>query len=534
MAKEIQFSEYARHFMLEGVNELANTVKVTLGPKGRNVVLEKTFGAPLITNDGALIAGEIEFENRFKNMGAQLVTEAANKTNEVAGDGTTTAVILAQAMIHEGLKNISSGANPVAIRKGIEKATSVAVKELKELSKPIQGKHSISQVATISSADESIGNLIAEAMERVGEDGVITIDDSQGLKTELEIVEGMQFDRGYVSPYLINNSEKMIAEIESPYILLTDQKITSIDQIIPILNQVMRESKPLLILAEDIEGDALATLVVNKLKGVFNAVAVKAPGFGERQQAMLEDIAALTNGKVISEQIGDKLQETTIEHLGKAEKIIVTKETTTIMGGAGKKEVSSRIDQLKSQLQQELSDFERKKLQERLAKLTGGIAVIKVGAATETELKEKKYRIEDALHSTKAAVQEGIVAGGGTALMNVRKAITNIKTTDDEQIGVNIVLRAIEEPVRQIAANAGNDGSVIIENLKHKPANIGYNAQTNEWCDMVENGIIDPTKVTRSALQHAASVAAMFLTTEAVIAEIPDEEEEEHSTPDRL
>jgi chaperonin GroEL len=524
MAKDIKFSEEARRSMLRGVDALANAVKVTLGPKGRNVVLEKKFGSPLITNDGVTIAKEIELEDPFENMGAKLVAEVASKTNDIAGDGTTTATVLAQAMIREGLKNVTAGANPMGIRKGIEKAVSVAVQELKAISKPVENKSAIAQVAAISAADEEVGQLIAEAMERVGNDGVITIEESKGFTTELDVVEGMQFDRGYASPYMVTDSEKMEAVLENPYILITDKKIGSIQEILPVLEQVVQQGKPLLIIAEDVEGEALATLVVNKLRGTFNAVAVKAPGFGDRRKAMLEDIAALTGGEVITEELGRDLKSATIASLGRAAKVVVTKENTTIVEGAGEKSaIDARINQIRVQLEETTSEFDREKLQERLAKLAGGVAVIKVGAATETELKERKLRIEDALNSTRAAVEEGIVAGGGTALLNVYNKVAAIEAEGDVATGINIVLRAMEEPVRQIAHNAGLEGSVIVERLKREEVGIGFNAATGEWVNMIEAGIVDPTKVTRSALQNAASVAAMFLTTEAVVADKPEE-----------
>jgi len=524
MAKEIKFSEEARRAMLRGVDKLADAVKVTLGPKGRNVVLEKKFGSPLITNDGVTIAKEIELEDPFENMGAKLVAEVASKTNDVAGDGTTTATVLAQAMIREGLKNVTAGANPMGIRKGIEKAVAVAVEELKAISKPIEGKESIAQVAAISAADDEVGKLIAEAMERVGNDGVITLEESKGFTTELDVVEGMQFDRGYASPYMITDTEKMEAVLDNPYILITDKKISSIQEILPVLEQVVQHGKPLLIIAEDVEGEALATLVVNKLRGTFTAVAVKAPGFGDRRKAMLEDIAVLTGGEVITEDLGRELKSTTIASLGRASKVVVTKENTTIVEGAGESNsIQARINQIRAQLEETTSEFDREKLQERLAKLAGGVAVIKVGAATETELKERKLRIEDALNSTRAAVEEGIVAGGGTALLNVYNKVAAIQAEGDEATGVKIVLRAMEEPVRQIAQNAGLEGSVIVERLKNEEAGVGFNAATGEWVNMIEAGIVDPTKVTRSALQNAASVAAMFLTTEAVVADKPEE-----------
>lgn len=524
MAKEIKFSEDARRSMMRGVDTLANAVKVTLGPKGRNVVLDKKFGAPLITNDGVTIAKEIELEDKFENMGAQLVQEVASQTNDVAGDGTTTATVLAQSMIQEGLKNVASGANPVGVRRGIEKAVKVAVDELKAISKPIEGKESIAQVAAISSADEEVGQLIAEAMERVGNDGVITIEESKGFSTELEVVEGMQFDRGYQSPYMVSDQDKMEAVLEDPYILITDKKINTIQDVLPVLEQVVQQGKPLLLISEDVEGEALATLVVNKLRGTFNAVAVKAPGFGDRRKAMLEDIATLTGAEVITEDLGLDLKSTTIDQLGRAAKVVVTKENTTIVEGSGNPEViSARVQQIRGQIEETTSEFDREKLQERLAKLAGGVAVVKVGAATETELKERKLRIEDALNSTRAAVEEGIVAGGGTALMNVYNSVKALELEGDEATGANIVLRSLEAPVRQIAINAGLEGSIIVERLKSEAIGMGYNAATNEWVNMMEVGIVDPTKVTRSALQNAASVAAMFLTTEAVVAEIPEE-----------
>ncbi|MDE3840737.1 chaperonin GroEL [Bacillus methanolicus] len=525
MAKEIKFSEDARRAMLRGVDALANAVKVTLGPKGRNVVLEKKFGSPLITNDGVTIAKEIELEDPFENMGAKLVAEVASKTNDIAGDGTTTATVLAQAMIREGLKNVTAGANPMGIRKGIEKAVATAVEELKAISKPIEAKESIAQVASISAADEEVGELIAEAMERVGKDGVITIEESKGFTTELDVVEGMQFDRGYLSPYMVTDSDKMEAVLENPYILITDKKISNIQEILPVLEQVVQQGKSLLIVAEDVEGEALATLVVNKLRGTFNAVAVKAPGFGDRRKAMLEDIAILTGGEVITEELGRDLKSATINSLGRAAKVVVSKENTTIVEGAGDSaQIASRVNQIRAQLEETTSEFDREKLQERLAKLAGGVAVIKVGAATETELKERKLRIEDALNATRAAVEEGIVAGGGTALLNVYNKVASIQAEGDEATGVNIVLRAMEEPVRQIAQNAGLEGSVIVERLKGEAVGTGFNAATGEWVNMIEAGIVDPTKVTRSALQNAASVAAMFLTTEAVVADKPEED----------
>ncbi|WP_053217389.1 chaperonin GroEL [Virgibacillus senegalensis] len=525
MAKEIKFSEDARRAMLRGVDTLANAVKVTLGPKGRNVVLDKKFGSPLITNDGVTIAKEIELEDHFENMGAQLVSEVASKTNDVAGDGTTTATVLAQAMIREGLKNVASGANPVGVRRGIEQAVEVATQELRKISKPIEGKDSIAQVAAISSGDDEVGKLIAEAMERVGNDGVITIEESKGFNTELEVVEGMQFDRGYASPYMVTDQDKMEAVLEDPYILITDKKISNIQEVLPVLEQVVQQGKPLLMIAEDVEGEALATLVVNKLRGTFNAVAVKAPGFGDRRKAMLEDIATLTGAEVVTEDLGLDLKNTSIEQLGRASKVVVTKDNTTVVEGSGDPEkISARVAQIRAQVEESTSEFDTEKLQERLAKLGGGVAVIKVGAATETELKERKLRIEDALNSTRAAVEEGIVAGGGTALVNIYNAVKGLTLTGDEETGSNIVLRALEEPVRQISHNAGLEGSIIVERLKGEKVGVGYNAASGEWVDMVESGIVDPTKVTRSALQNAASVAAMFLTTEAVVADLPEED----------
>lgn len=524
MAKEVRFNEDARHAMQRGVETLAKAVSVTLGPKGRNVILEKTFGTPLITNDGVTIAKEIELEDRFENMGAKLVAEVASKTNDVAGDGTTTATVLAAAMIKEGLKNVTAGANPMIVRQGIEKATRVAVEALKEISKPISGKKSIAQVASISSASDEIGLLIAEAMEKVGNDGVITLEESRGFDTELEIVEGLQFDRGYLSPYMVTNGDRMEAELENPYILITDKKISTIQDILPILEQVMQTGKPLLIIADDIEGEALTTLVVNKLRGTLNLVAVKAPGFGDRRKAMLEDLAIVTNGQYVTEELGLELKTTELGSLGRATRVVVAKETTTIVNGNGDtKAVEARIVQIKKQMEETTSEFDREKLQERLAKLAGGVALIKVGAATETELKERKLRIEDALNSTRAAVEEGIVAGGGTALMNVYQAVSEIEAEGDVRTGVNIVLRALESPVRQIAENAGYEGAVVVERLRTEKKNIGFNAATGEWVDMLKKGIVDPTKVTRSALQNAASVSALFLTTEVAIAEIPKE-----------
>jgi chaperonin GroEL len=533
MAKQVRFSEEARRAMLRGVDTLANAVKVTLGPKGRNVVLAKKFGSPLITNDGVTIAKEIELEDYYENMGAQLVKEVATKTNDVAGDGTTTATVLAQAMIREGLKNVTAGANPMAIRIGMEKAVRAAVDEIRKIAKPIEGKASIAQVASISAADETVGDLIAEAMEKVGKDGVITIEESKGFQTELKVVEGMQFDRGYISPYMVTDKEKMEAVLEKPYIFITDKKISNVKDIVSVLESVVKTGKPLLIIAEDVDGDALATLVVNKLRGTLNVVAVKAPGFGDRRKAMLDDIATLTAAQVISEELGRKIDQTTIDQLGQAERVIVRKEETIITGGIGKKsDIDARIQAIRKQIEETTSDYDREKLQERLAKLSGGVAVIQVGAATETELKEKKLRIEDALNATRAAVEEGIVAGGGTALVNAVKAVEAIRLQGDEQTGVQIVLRALEEPVRQIAANAGWEGSVIVERLKREPVGRGFNAATGEWVDMIAAGIVDPAKVTRSALQNAASVSAMFLTTEAAVSDKPEPKKALAPTPD--
>jgi len=525
MAKDIKFSEEARSLMLQGVDKLANAVKVTLGPKGRNVVLEKKFGSPLITNDGVTIAKEIELENPYENMGAKLVAEVASKTNEIAGDGTTTATVLAQAIIREGLKNVTAGANPVGIRKGIDKAVAAALTELHAISRPVSNKEEIAQVAAISAADDEVGQLIAEAMERVGNDGVITIEESKGFTTELDVVEGMQFDRGYASHYMVTDTDKMEAVLENPYILITDKKITNIQEVLPLLEQVVQQGRPLLMIAEDVEGEALATLVVNKLRGTFNAVAVKAPGFGDRRKAMLEDIAILTGGQVITEELGLDLKTADITSLGRAAKVVVTKDNTTIVEGVGGADaIESRVGQIRAQLAETTSEFDKEKLQERLAKLAGGVAVIKVGAATETELKERKLRIEDALNSTRAAVEEGIVSGGGTALLNVYAAVEKAADVVDGDIatGVKIVLRALEEPVRQIANNAGLEGSIIVDRLKREEIGVGFNAATGEWVNMMEAGVVDPAKVTRSALQNAASVAALFLTTEAVVADIPE------------
>ncbi|MBS3303816.1 chaperonin GroEL [Staphylococcus aureus] len=523
MVKQLKFSEDARQAMLRGVDQLANAVKVTIGPKGRNVVLDKEFTAPLITNDGVTIAKEIELEDPYENMGAKLVQEVANKTNEIAGDGTTTATVLAQAMIQEGLKNVTSGANPVGLRQGIDKAVKVAVEALHENSQKVENKNEIAQVGAISAADEEIGRYISEAMEKVGNDGVITIEESNGLNTELEVVEGMQFDRGYQSPYMVTDSDKMVAELERPYILVTDKKISSFQDILPLLEQVVQSNRPILIVADEVEGDALTNIVLNRMRGTFTAVAVKAPGFGDRRKAMLEDLAILTGAQVITDDLGLDLKDASIDMLGTASKVEVTKDNTTVVDGDGdENSIDARVSQLKSQIEETESDFDREKLQERLAKLAGGVAVIKVGAASETELKERKLRIEDALNSTRAAVEEGIVAGGGTALVNVYQKVSEIEAEGDIETGVNIVLKALTTPVRQIAENAGLEGSVIVERLKNAEPGVGFNAATNEWVNMLEAGIVDPTKVTRSALQHAASVAAMFLTTEAVVASIPE------------
>lgn len=525
MAKELKFSEDARRSMLAGVDKLANAVKVTLGPKGRNVVLDKKFTSPLITNDGVTIAKEIELQDPYENMGAKLVAEVANQTNDVAGDGTTTATVLAQAMIQEGLKNVTSGANPVGIREGIDKAVKVALEELHNISQPVEKKEEIAQVGSISAADEEIGKFISEAMEKVGNDGVITIEESKGFSTELEVVEGMQFDRGYTSPYMVTDSDKMTAELENPYILITDKKISSFQDILPILEKILQTNRPILIVADDVDGDALTNLVLNRLRGTFTAVAVKAPGFGDRRKAMLDDLAILTGGQVITDDLGLDLKETTLDMLGEAGKVQVTKDDTTIVEGqGGSVNIDARVGQIKAQIEETTSDFDRTKLQERLAKLAGGVAVIKVGAATETELKERKLRIEDALNSTRAAVEEGIVAGGGTALVSIYNKVAEVEAKGDVQTGVNIVLKALEAPLRQIVENAGLEGSIIVEKLKNADEGIGYNAATDEWVNMLDAGIVDPTKVTRSALQNAASVAAMFLTTEAVVADIPEEE----------
>lgn len=523
MSKEIKFSSDARSAMIRGVDILADTVKVTLGPKGRNVVLEKSFGSPLITNDGVTIAKEIELEDHFENMGAKLVSEVASKTNDIAGDGTTTATVLTQAIVREGIKNVTAGANPIGIRRGIETAVAAAVEALKNNAIPVANKEAIAQVAAVSSRSEKVGEYISEAMEKVGKDGVITIEESRGMETELEVVEGMQFDRGYLSQYMVTDSEKMVADLENPYILITDKKISNIQEILPLLESILQSNRPLLIIADDVDGEALPTLVLNKIRGTFNVVAVKAPGFGDRRKAMLEDIAILTGGTVITEDLGLELKDATIEALGQAARVTVDKDSTVIVEGAGNPEaISNRVAVIKSQIETTTSEFDREKLQERLAKLSGGVAVIKVGAATETELKEMKLRIEDALNATRAAVEEGIVAGGGTALANVIPAVATLELTGDEATGRNIVLRALEEPVRQIAHNAGFEGSIVIDRLKNAELGIGFNAATGEWVNMIDQGIIDPVKVSRSALQNAASVASLILTTEAVVANKPE------------
>lgn len=528
MAKEIKFAKDARASLEAGVNKLADTVKVTLGPKGRNVILDKKFGAPLITNDGVTIAKEIELEDKFENMGAQLVKEVATKTNDVAGDGTTTATVLAQAIIREGLKNVTAGSNPILLRKGIKKAVDVAVEELKHNSKEINTEEEIAQVGAISAGDEEVGKLIAEAMKTVGKDGVITIEESKSMVTELESVEGMQFDRGFVSAYMVNDVEKMEAVLENPYILITDKKISNIQEILPLLEELVQHGGKLLIIAEDLEGEALSTLVVNKLRGTFDVVAVKAPAFGDRRKAMLEDLAILTGGRFVSTELGFDLKDVQLEMLGRAQTVKVNKETTTIVGGVGSKEdISHRINQIKMQMADSTSDFDREKLAERLAKLSGGVAVVKVGAATEVEMKERKLRIEDALNATKAAVQEGIVAGGGTAFVSVIPAVDKLVATLDgeEKLGAQIIRRALEEPLRQIAINAGLEGSVIIQNVINSDSQIGFDALNEDYVNMIEAGIVDPTKVSRSALQNASSIASVFLTTEAAIADLPGDDD---------
>ncbi|EHL17046.1 chaperonin [Peptoanaerobacter stomatis] len=527
MAKEIKFSEEARKSLERGVNKLADTVKVTLGPKGRNVILQKSFGAPLITNDGVTIAKEIELEDAYENMGSELVKEVATKTNDIAGDGTTTATVLAQAIVREGLKNVAAGSNPILLRKGINKAVDIAVETLKKNSKTVENKESIAQVAAISAGDEQIGQLIADAMEKVGKDGVITVEESKSMGTNLNVVEGMQFDRGYVSAYMATDVEKMEAVLQDPYILITDRKISSIQDILPILEQIVQQGRKLVIIAEDVEGEALSTLVVNKLRGTFDVVAVKAPGFGDRRKEMLQDIAILTGGQVISDELGFDIKETSLEQLGKAATVKVTKENTTIVDGAGAQDkIVERVEQIKRQIEDTTSEFDKEKLQERLAKLSGGVAVIEVGAATETELKEKKLRMEDALNATRAAVEEGIVAGGGTALIEAMKAVEKEveKETAEEKTGMQIVAKALQEPLKQIATNAGLEGAVIVENVKKSSTNEGFDALNEKYVDMIAAGIIDPTKVTRSALQNAASIAAILLTTESAVVEIKKDE----------
>ena len=526
MAKELLYSEQARRKLEKGVNTLADAVKITLGPKGRNVVLEKKYGSPTITNDGVTIAREIELEDPFENMGAQLVKEVATKTNDVAGDGTTTATVLAQAMIREGLKNVAAGANPMDLKKGIDKAVEIAVEHIKGVAKPVETRNAIAQVAAISADDQEIGELIAEAMEKVGKDGVITVEESHTFGTELEVVEGLQFDRGFISHYFVTDTERMEAVLEEPFILITDRKISAIQDLLPVLERMIQTGKPLLIIAEDIEGEALATLVLNKLRGTLNVAAVKAPGFGDRRKAMLEDIAVVTGGQVISEEMGLKLENTTIDQLGSARQVIIKKEDTTIVDGKGSQDaIKARINQIRVQIDETDSDYDREKLQERLAKLAGGVAVVKVGAATETELKEVKHRIEDALSATRAAVEEGIVPGGGVTLLNAVTALDNLNLSGDVKTGADIVRRALTEPVRLIASNAGLEGAVVVEKTKTLKAGVGYNAVTGEYVDMMEAGIVDPAKVTRSALQNAASIAGMLLTTETVIADAPEPEE---------
>ncbi len=522
MAKQILFNEEARRALGKGVDALADAVKVTLGPKGRNVVLDKKFGAPTITNDGVTIARDIELEDAFENMGAQLVREVATKTNDIAGDGTTTATLLAQAMIHEGMRNVAAGANPMVLKKGIETAVKTLVEEIKSVSKSVSSKSEIAQVATISSADAEIGNYIADAMEKVGKEGVITVEESKGMETSLSVVEGMQFDRGYISPYMVTDTDKMEAVMNDPYILITDKKISSINEILPILEQVVKMGKELVVIAEDLDGEALATIVVNKLRGTFKALAVKAPGFGDRRKAMLEDIAILTGGQVISEEVGRKLDSVTIEDLGRARQVHSSKENTTIVDGMGDKEaIAARVEMIKKQIADTTSDFDKEKLQERLAKLSGGVAVIEIGAATEVEMKDKKYRVEDALNATRAAVEEGIVAGGGTTFVDILPALDKLEAEGDVKTGINIVRRAIEEPVRQIANNAGLEGSVVVAEVKKAGVGIGYDAANDKYVNMIEAGIVDPAKVTRSALQNAASIAAMVLTTETLVADKP-------------
>lgn len=534
MAKELKFAEDARSAMLRGVDKLADTVKTTIGPKGRNVVLEQSYGSPTITNDGVTIAKSIELSDHFENMGAKLVSEVASKTNDIAGDGTTTATVLTQAIVNEGMKNVTAGANPVGIRRGIEKATAAAVEGLKKMSHDVKTKDDIAQIASISAANPEVGKLIADAMEKVGNDGVITIEDSRGVETNVDVVEGMSFDRGYMSQYMVTDNDKMEADLDNPYVLITDKKIANIQDILPLLQEVVQQGRALLIIADDITGEALPTLVLNKIRGTFNVVAVKAPGFGDRRKAQLEDIATLTGGTVISDDLGMQLKDATVDQLGSANKITVTKDSTTIVDGNGDKSaIADRVEQIKKAIAESTSDFDKEKLQERLAKLAGGVAVVKVGAATETELKEKKYRMEDALNATRAAVQEGFVPGGGTALVNVIPALEKVEkeVTGDEQTGVKIVKAALEAPVRQIAENAGLEGSVIVNQLKSEQPGVGYNAANNTFEDMIKAGIVDPTKVTRSALQNAASVSALLLTTEAVVADKPEPKDQAPQAP---
>ncbi|AEA00346.1 MULTISPECIES: chaperonin GroEL [Aerococcus] len=526
MAKDIKYSSDARQSLVEGIDKLANTVKVTLGPKGRNVVLERSYGSPLITNDGVTIAKDVELEDHFENMGAKLVSEVASKTNDVAGDGTTTATILTQALVHEGFKNVTAGANPVGIRRGMDQAIRKAVEALKEISVPVNAKESIANVAAISSGDQEVGQLIADAMEKVGQDGVITIEESQSMDTALDVVEGMQFDRGYLSQYFVTDNDKMEAVLDDPYILLTDKKISNIQDILPLLEQIVQQGKSLLLVADDVEGEALPTLVLNKIRGTFNVVAVKAPGFGDRRKEQLEDLAVLTGGTVITEDLGLELKDTSIDQLGQAARVTITKDDTTIVEGKGNKEqLEQRVAHIRKQIEETTSDYDREKLQERLAKLAGGVAVVRVGAATESEQKERKLRIEDALNATRAAVEEGIVAGGGTAFMNIQDKVKEVVDSleGDEQTGADIVVRALETPLRQIAENAGLEGSVIVEHIHDKDQGVGYNAASGEWVDMISDGVVDPTKVSRSALQNAGSVAGLILTTEAVVADHPEE-----------
>jgi len=528
MAKQIQYSEQARSSILKGVNQLADAVKATLGPKGRNAILDKKFGAPTITKDGVTVAKEIELKNPYENMGAQLVREVASKTSDVAGDGTTTATVLAQAIYREGVRNITAGGNPMEIKRGVDKAVDAVIEELKKISKPCQSKKEISQIGSISANnDQTIGDLIAEAMDKVGKDGVITVEEAKSMTTALDVVEGMQFDRGYISPYFVTNAERMEASLEDAFLLINEKKISAMKDLLPLLEQVAKMGKPLVIIAEDVEGEALATLVVNKLRGTLNVAAVKAPGFGDRRKAMLEDLATLTGGQVISEEVGLKLENVKLTDLGRAKRINIDKENTTIVEGAGDpKRIEGRVKQIKTQVEETTSDYDREKLQERLAKMVGGVAVINVGAATETEMKEKKARVEDALHATKAAVEEGIVPGGGVALLRTVSTLDNLKLSHDQQVGVNIVKRALEEPLRQIASNAGAEGSIIVEKVRGEETNVGFNAATEEYVDMVEAGVIDPTKVVRCALQNAASVAALMLTTEVMVTDIPEPKSE--------